>query len=106
MEQLNKDKLLRPNRPQLAYVPGDMIREIRQHLIQRGQKHGENREEGQRPFFLFDISADFWDPEFITGDFYSMPAIVAFLIALLAAFVQNRELGFAEKIGWPHRAWG
>ena len=35
---------------------------------------------------------------FITGDFYSMPAIVAFLIALLAAFVQNRELGFAEKI--------
>lgn len=27
-----------------------------------------------------------------------MPAIVAFLIALLAAFVQNRELGFAEKI--------
>ena len=34
----------------------------------------------------------------ITGDFYAMPAIVAFLIALLAAFVQNRELGFAEKI--------
>ena len=31
-------------------------------------------------------------------EIYSMPAIVAFLIALLAAFVQNRELGFAEKI--------
>ena len=35
---------------------------------------------------------------FITGDFYSMPAIAAFLIALLVAFVQNRQLGFADKI--------
>lgn len=35
---------------------------------------------------------------FITGDFYSMPAITAFLIALLVAFVQNRQLGFADKI--------
>ena len=35
---------------------------------------------------------------FITGDFYSMPAIVAFLIALVVAFAQNRELKFAEKI--------
>ena len=26
----------------------------------------------------------------ITGDFYAMPAIVAFLIALLVAFIQNR----------------
>lgn len=34
----------------------------------------------------------------ITGDFYAMPAIVAFLIALLAAFLQNRSLGFQEKI--------
>lgn len=35
---------------------------------------------------------------FITGDFYSMPAIAAFLIALLVAFGQNRQLGFADKI--------
>lgn len=35
---------------------------------------------------------------FITGDFYSMPAIAAFLIALLVAFLQNRQLGFADKI--------
>ena len=35
---------------------------------------------------------------FITGNFYSMPAIAAFLIALLVAFVQNRQLCFADKI--------
>lgn len=35
---------------------------------------------------------------FLTGDFYSMPAIVAFLIALFVAFVQNRSLSFADKI--------
>lgn len=34
----------------------------------------------------------------ITGDFYAMPAIVAFLIALAVAFIQNRKLSFNEKI--------
>lgn len=34
----------------------------------------------------------------VTGDFYAMPAIVAFLIALAVAFLQNRSLSFAEKI--------
>lgn len=34
----------------------------------------------------------------VTGDFYSMPAIVAFLAALTVAFLQNRELKFADKI--------
>ena len=34
----------------------------------------------------------------ITGDFYMMPAIVAFLIALAVAFMQNKELSFDEKI--------
>lgn len=34
----------------------------------------------------------------ITGDFYTMPAIVAFLIALLVAFLQNRKLTFGEKM--------
>ena len=33
----------------------------------------------------------------ITKDFYAMPAIVAFLIALLVAFLQNKEVGFEEK---------
>lgn len=34
----------------------------------------------------------------ITGDFYAMPAIVAFLIALAVAFLQNRKLNFNEKV--------
>lgn len=34
----------------------------------------------------------------ITGDFYAMPAIVAFLIALCVAFLQNKALSFDEKI--------
>lgn len=34
----------------------------------------------------------------ITGDFYSMPAIVGFLIALCVAFLQNREADFDQKI--------
>lgn len=34
----------------------------------------------------------------VTGDFYAMPAIVAFLIALLVAFLQNKKLSFSEKL--------
>lgn len=34
----------------------------------------------------------------VTGDFYAMPAIVAFLIALCVAFLQNKNLSFNEKI--------
>lgn len=34
----------------------------------------------------------------LTGDFYAMPAIVAFLIALAVAFAQNKGLSFQEKI--------
>ena len=34
----------------------------------------------------------------ITGDFYAMPAIVAFLIALCVAFLQNKSLSFNDKI--------
>lgn len=34
----------------------------------------------------------------VTGDFYKTPAIVAFLIALFVAFVQNRKLSFGNKI--------
>ncbi|MFR8545046.1 MAG: Na+/H+ antiporter NhaC family protein [[Clostridium] scindens] len=42
----------------------------------------------------------------ITGDFYAMPAIVAFLIALLVAFIQNRGLSFREKISIISRGVG
>ncbi len=34
----------------------------------------------------------------LTGDFYAMPAAVAFLIALMTAFFQNRSLPFGEKM--------
>lgn len=34
----------------------------------------------------------------ITGDFYAMPAIVAFLVALCVAFIQNKKLSFDEKV--------
>ncbi len=34
----------------------------------------------------------------ITGDFYAMPAIVAFLVALCVAFLQNKALSFDKKI--------
>ena len=34
----------------------------------------------------------------ITKDFYAMPAIVGFLIALLVAFMQNKKLKFGDKI--------
>ena len=32
------------------------------------------------------------------NDFYAMPAIVAFLIALFVAFLQNRKVSFDEKV--------
>lgn len=34
----------------------------------------------------------------VFNDFYAMPAIVAFLIALFVAFLQNKELSFNKKI--------
>lgn len=34
----------------------------------------------------------------LTGDFYSMPAIVGFLIALLVGFLQNRKTNYHKKI--------
>ncbi len=42
----------------------------------------------------------------ITGDFYSMPAIVGFLIALTVAFFQNREVKFEEKLSIITRGVG
>ncbi|MEG2526896.1 MAG: Na+/H+ antiporter NhaC family protein, partial [Oscillospiraceae bacterium] len=34
----------------------------------------------------------------VAGSFYSMPAVVAFLIALIVAFFQNKKLNFNEKV--------
>lgn len=34
----------------------------------------------------------------VSGDFYSMPAIVGFVIALIVALLQNRKLNFEEKM--------
>ncbi len=34
----------------------------------------------------------------VTGDFYAMPAIVAFLVALFVAFMQNKSIDFNKKI--------
>ncbi|MGN0400578.1 MAG: Na+/H+ antiporter NhaC family protein [Blautia sp.] len=39
-------------------------------------------------------------------DFYSMPAIVGFLIALVVAFAQNRKVGFQEKVSIISRGIG
>ena len=44
-------------------------------------------------FLLFFIGSGL-----ITGDFYSMPAIVGFLIALVIAFLQNKKLSFVQKL--------
>lgn len=48
------------------------------------------------PIFTFLVI--FLGSGIITGDFDTMPAIVAFLIALAVAFLQNRNLKFNEKI--------
>lgn len=59
------------------------------------------REQGGNGRALFPIAVFlviFLGSGAVTGDFYSMPAIVAFLIALTVAFFQNRGLSFAEKM--------
>lgn len=48
------------------------------------------------PFFVFLVF--FAGAGIISGDFYSMPAYVAFLIALFIAFLQNRKVSFNEKL--------
>ena len=42
----------------------------------------------------------------ITGDFYSMPAIVGFLIALIVAFLQNKKLSFVQKLHMASKGAG
>lgn len=40
----------------------------------------------------------FFSSAIITQDFYAMPAIVAFLIALIVALIQHQELNFNDKL--------
>lgn len=42
----------------------------------------------------------------LTGDFYSMPAIVGFLIALIVAFMQNKKLSFVQKLHMASKGVG
>lgn len=42
----------------------------------------------------------------VTGDFYKMPAVVGFLIALVFAFLQNPKLKFEEKLNIMARGAG
>lgn len=42
----------------------------------------------------------------LTGDFYSMPAIVGFLIALIVAFMQNKKLSFVQKLHMASKGAG
>lgn len=48
------------------------------------------------PFFVFLVF--FAGAGIISGDFYAMPAYVAFIIALFIAFLQNRKISFNEKL--------
>ena len=48
------------------------------------------------PFFVFIVI--FAGAGVISNDFYSMPAYVAFIIALFVAFLQNRKVSFEEKL--------
>ena len=51
---------------------------------------------GLLPIAIF--LAVFLSVGFVTGDFYAIDAIVAFLIALIVAFLQNRGLPFSQKL--------
>lgn len=48
------------------------------------------------PFFVFVVI--FCGAGIISKDFYSMPAYVAFLIALFIGFLQNKKLSFNDKL--------
>lgn len=60
------------------------------------EKQKKGKASALLPIFVFLII--FLGAGIIFDNFYAMPAIVAFLIALLVAFAQNRKLSFDEKI--------
>lgn len=69
-------------------------------MTREGKRMNEKKIEGRAaallPIGVFLVI--FLGAGIIFGDFYAMPAIVAFLIALFTAFLQNRSLSFDEKI--------
>lgn len=56
------------------------------------------------PIFVF--LALFFGTGIIFNDFYKMPAVVGFLIALFVAFIQNKDLDFNEKLSVMSRGAG
>jgi Na+/H+ antiporter NhaC len=56
------------------------------------------------PIFVFLIL--FVGVGVISGDFYTMPAVVGFMIALMVAFLQNRKITFAQKLSIMARSAG
>ena len=65
-----------------------------------GRMNNENQTKGRAaallPIGVFLVI--FLGAGIVFDDFYAMPAIVAFLIALFVAFLQNRKMGFQEKM--------
>ena len=64
-------------------------------------KNGMSRRKKGRAIALLPIGVFliiFLGAGIVFKDFYAMPAIVAFLIALFVAFLQNKELSFNKKI--------
>ncbi len=82
----------------------DFIKEERSEMGKRGTSVEEKKlraEEKGRAVTLLPIGVFlvlFLGMGIVFGDFYAMPAIVAFLIALLTAFLQNGTLTFADKM--------
>lgn len=56
------------------------------------------------PIFVF--LGLFFGTGIIFNDFYKMPAIVGFLVALFVAFIQNKKLSFNEKLSVMSRGAG
>ena len=65
-------------------------------MVVRGGPYGKGRAIALLPIGVFLII--FLGAGIVFEDFYAMPAIVAFLIALFVAFLQNKELSFNKKI--------
>lgn len=60
------------------------------------EKHVKGKASALLPIGVFLVI--FLGAGIVFNDFYAMPAIVAFLIALFVAFLQNRKVGFQDKI--------
>jgi len=77
-----------------------IIVSVKNIVEERVRKMGNNENKGNAvallPIGVFLVV--FLGSGIITGDFYAMPAIVAFLIALCVAFLQNKKLSFNDKI--------